>query len=58
MEQANKTAETVRTKGYKLAEDAKKLGYEQTAKLEKEAGNNPLKKQEPNLLPINAGRNG
>jgi hypothetical protein len=44
MDEARKTAETVKTKGYQLAEDAKKLGYDQAAKLEKEAGNNPLKK--------------
>ncbi|MCB0662022.1 MAG: hypothetical protein KDC24_04745, partial [Saprospiraceae bacterium] len=44
MDEANKTAEQIRTKGYAVAEEARKVGYEQADKLEKEAGNNPLKK--------------
>lgn len=44
MDQAEKTAEQIRNKGYAIAEEARKTGYAQADKLEKEAGNNPLKK--------------
>jgi hypothetical protein len=44
MDQARKTANQIKEKGYAVAEEARKTGYEQAAKLEREAGNNPLKK--------------
>lgn len=44
LKNAESTAQKIREEGRRLAQEAKNAGYTQAEKLEKEAGNNPLKK--------------